>query len=132
MNINTDPGCGRTMDPDIVFGSNPGLDVTMSSVGNAGHPNWHGSRWQPRPLASAWPMLSGVMGISTDSACGILMLLSGTLICDRGAGGSYFEKPGMSDKPGLTHLQGPLVLMAPPSLSGFHPLPVAESSHNNT
>lgn len=39
MNIIIDPGCGRTTDPDIVFGSSPGLDVTMTSVGNAGHPN---------------------------------------------------------------------------------------------
>lgn len=77
-------------------------------------------------------MLSEAMGISTDPVCGILMLLSGTLLCERGAGGSYSEKHGMSDKPGLAHLQGPLVLMATPSLSGFHSLPVAESSHNNT
>lgn len=31
-NINTDPVCGRTMDPNMALGSNPGSDNTMAPV----------------------------------------------------------------------------------------------------
>ncbi|ERE81248.1 kelch-like protein 2 [Cricetulus griseus] len=30
MDINTDPGCGRAMDPDMNTGSSPGMDDTMA------------------------------------------------------------------------------------------------------
>ena len=32
MDINTEPGCGRSMDSDMVLGSSLGLDVTMAQV----------------------------------------------------------------------------------------------------
>lgn len=36
-------GCGRTIDPDIVFGSSLDPDVTMASVGTSGHSDQCGS-----------------------------------------------------------------------------------------
>lgn len=47
ININTNPGCGRTTDPDMVRGSSPGLDVTMIPSDSTGHQDQHG------PLNSA-------------------------------------------------------------------------------
>lgn len=42
ININTNPGCGRTTDPDRVRGSSPGLDVTMIPSDSTGHQDQHG------------------------------------------------------------------------------------------
>lgn len=39
--INTDPGCGRTMDPDMVIGSSLGREVSMVPSGSTGHPDQH-------------------------------------------------------------------------------------------
>lgn len=41
MDINTDPGCGRTMNLDMVPSSSLGSDVTMTPGGSAGHSGWH-------------------------------------------------------------------------------------------
>lgn len=32
LDINRDPSCGRTTDPDMVFSSSPGLDATMAQM----------------------------------------------------------------------------------------------------
>lgn len=42
MDINTDPVCVRTMDPDIVLINNQGLDVTLAPDGSSGHSDQHG------------------------------------------------------------------------------------------
>lgn len=67
MDINTDPGCGKTTDLVIVLDSSLslditvvlGLDITLVPGGSAGHLDWHcsqtsmtlryqhGPRWQP-------------------------------------------------------------------------------------
>ena len=68
------PSHNRTIDPDMDLGSSPGSDATMVPDGSAGHSDrhgssgsmvlrhQHGSRWWPRPLASAWVlMVSGAI-----------------------------------------------------------------------
>lgn len=42
MDINTDPSCSKTVDPDKVPGSSLGLDAIMALVGQAGQPGQHG------------------------------------------------------------------------------------------
>lgn len=42
MDLNTDPGCGRTMDPAMMLDSSPGPDVIMTLVGISGHQDPHG------------------------------------------------------------------------------------------
>lgn len=37
MDIDTDPSCGWSMDPDMFLGNSPGSDVIMTPVGSAGH-----------------------------------------------------------------------------------------------
>lgn len=70
MNVNTDTGCGRIMDPDMVLSSRLGLDIPLVQGGNAGHSDWPspccimalrhqpGPRCRPRPQASAWPSVA--------------------------------------------------------------------------
>lgn len=41
MDINTDPGCGRTMNLDTAPSCSLGSDVTMTPGGSAGHSGWH-------------------------------------------------------------------------------------------
>ena len=43
MDINTDPGCSRIMDPELVPGSNLDPDVIMALVAITGHPDELGS-----------------------------------------------------------------------------------------
>lgn len=45
MDAHTDPGCNRTMDPDMAFGRNPGLRIIVAPGG---------SRWHSRPHVSVW------------------------------------------------------------------------------
>lgn len=50
--INTDPSCHRTIDPDMATSSSMGLDVPVASGGSAGHSDQH----YPSPLPQAvWP-----------------------------------------------------------------------------
>ena len=55
VDINIDPGCGRTMDPDMVLINCPGLDVILVPGGSTGHSgnvalrHQRGPMWQPRP-----------------------------------------------------------------------------------
>lgn len=61
MYINTEPRCGRTMDPDIVLISNLGSGILMAPAGREGYLEDHGphhtiffrhnSKWWPIPLA---------------------------------------------------------------------------------
>lgn len=63
--INTDPGCSGTMDPDMALCHSQGSDVTMDSGDSSGHLVQHGHhgnvtlghqadlKWLPRPLAWA-------------------------------------------------------------------------------
>lgn len=67
IDINTDSGCSRNMNPDMVFGNTPRPDVIMALVGIADCPYWHGSsggmalenhhvsRWLSRLQTSSWP-----------------------------------------------------------------------------
>lgn len=59
MDINTDPGQGRTTDQDRVLSSSPGQDVTMAprSHVDAGHLDWHAA--SPNPSQS--PATHGLM-----------------------------------------------------------------------
>lgn len=41
-NINPDPRCLRTTDPNMMFGSSQGQDVTMATGGCIGYPEQHG------------------------------------------------------------------------------------------
>lgn len=79
MDINTDSGCGRPMDLDVVLGSIQGVDVIVVLAGTVVHSYQHDPsgcvvsecqhvcRWQPSPQASAWPsMVRGVTDINTD------------------------------------------------------------------
>lgn len=80
---NTDLGCGRTMDPDVVLVSSLGPDVTMVPGGIIGHLDQHdphssmalrhqySHRLQPRSQASTW-LLSAtwVRDISADPGRG--------------------------------------------------------------
>lgn len=66
--INTDPGYGRAMDPDMALHCSVGTDNTMASVDSSYHANQpgpssskafrhqHGHRLQSCPWASVWPL----------------------------------------------------------------------------
>lgn len=86
MNINSDLGCFRAMDPDMALGSSPGIDYTMALGDSTGLSDshdpgsgmvlehQHGHWLQPRPLASMWPLVAiWAMGINTDCGCGRIM-----------------------------------------------------------
>lgn len=48
--INIDPVCGRTTDPDMSFSHSPGIDKTMAPVDrspNSAFPQWQQSPWIP-------------------------------------------------------------------------------------
>lgn len=57
IDINTDPGHGRTTGPDMIL-TDPGLDVTMAPVDSTGRSAWppqqHGPRNSMAPT-TAWP-----------------------------------------------------------------------------
>lgn len=74
--INTESGSGRTMDPDIILGSIPGLDYSACHPHHRGPCSsvvlihQYGPREHPRPLASAqFLMVSGATDIITDHGC---------------------------------------------------------------
>ncbi|KAL6049201.1 hypothetical protein STEG23_034881 [Scotinomys teguina] len=46
---NTDPGSGRTTDPDVTLNSSLGPDVTMAPCGRAGCSDLYGPRLQHDP-----------------------------------------------------------------------------------
>lgn len=78
MDINTETGCSRTTNPDMVLGSILGPDVTMDLGGYTGHSDQrrvalghqHDPRWGPRPRASIQlSMVTGAMDINTDQGC---------------------------------------------------------------
>lgn len=85
VDINTDSGCSRTMDLDMVLGSSLGLHVIVALGGISGHPYWHGHRWCPRPQASSQPlMVRGVIDINTDPKCVTVMdpdMAPGSILC---------------------------------------------------
>lgn len=43
------------MDPDMVLGNSLGSDVSMTLVGTADHPDWHGPSSGMAPKASIYP-----------------------------------------------------------------------------
>lgn len=47
MDVNTDPSCGKTMNPYMALSSSPGPEVTMALGGSTGYPDDHGT-------AAAW------------------------------------------------------------------------------
>ncbi|KAL6036658.1 hypothetical protein STEG23_005376 [Scotinomys teguina] len=79
----TDPGCSRSMDPDMALGCASSQDATMALGGSTWHSDLygpsgsmtlrhqHGPRCQPRPLASVWPLVvTGPKDINSDPGCG--------------------------------------------------------------
>lgn len=57
MDINTDPGCGRNVDPDKVLGSSLAPDVIMAPGGSVGYSYWQWP-WQQRSLWTLiWPQV---------------------------------------------------------------------------
>lgn len=77
--INPDPGCCGTTDPDMTLGSNPGLDNTMAPSDSTGHSGQHDPsggttlghpqvyRLQPTPWASVWSSVgTWARDINTD------------------------------------------------------------------
>lgn len=79
IEINTDPSCNRTVDPDVTLISSSGLEISMAPVagypdkygphGNMALSHQHGLRWLTLSQASARPLVTGTMGISSDSGC---------------------------------------------------------------
>lgn len=55
--INTDPGCNRIVDSDMVSGSSPGLVVIMAPGSGEGHPDWHGSSSSMAQGSPTWPQV---------------------------------------------------------------------------
>lgn len=79
LDINTDPGCIRVMDPVMALYSSSGLHETMALGNSDGHSNWHGpgttqpsdtnilTRLWPRTWASMWGWKQqGPLNIRTD------------------------------------------------------------------
>ncbi|KAL6085246.1 hypothetical protein STEG23_027479 [Scotinomys teguina] len=75
--LNTDPGCGRTRDLDMVFSSSLRLDDTMVSPGHSdldsicsgvGHGHQNGHIWWPKPGTSSQPLVvTGAIDINRDT-----------------------------------------------------------------
>lgn len=42
MDLNTEPGCGKTMEPDMVLSRSLGSDVTIIPVGSLSHSEFYG------------------------------------------------------------------------------------------
>ena len=56
--INTDPGHGRTMDPDMVVSSSLGQANTMVQSDKAGHLDWQEYHRSNGPWISIWPQVA--------------------------------------------------------------------------
>ncbi|XP_052574744.1 uncharacterized protein LOC128097911 [Peromyscus californicus insignis] len=69
VDINSDPGCCRAMEPDIAPRSNPGWADTMAPGDSTGHSDLHGLGYS-RPWSSAQPSLATkAMNINKDPSC---------------------------------------------------------------
>lgn len=56
--INTDPGCKRTPDPDMATHGSISLDVIMASGGSSGHLDQHILPWQHSPQTPIWSLVT--------------------------------------------------------------------------
>lgn len=153
VDVNTDSSYSRTMDPDLALRSSLGLDVTVALGGSAGLPDQqssggsllsfqHGLRLQPRPWASAQPLVvTETTAIHTDPSCGKITEPEGsqqqprpdvTVTAGSSAGhqpqpvlafASSVPVPPFSAAYELFHLGRPVGVLHPPCTNIFDTLP---------